>query len=478
MKKRVLALILSLAVALPLMPLSAFAKTPETPITEVNVVGYETPVIEQSIAGHLYGLSVPEDAPYTIAEAGWYDASYTEAPLNDFVLFESNDELFLSIKLTPKAGYCFDDDSYPGAKINGSDELVALESGYYIDLDGNFYFQTVKVTPVEGETVTVYGITVNGFEHPVVGQTVAENLALISVPDNADYFIRDAYWSRGDETQALDDSYVFDAEESYRLTMVFRLKGKAQFDDEVFSLNAEGITVDESEFYGGGYYFRTVKVSPIHAGEPIPVPRVEVINVQLPVIGQSVANNLASLTVPENAHYFIDSENTWWASGGEKKPADFTFKEGDIYVLHVNVNFEDGYGYDVTNGEVPFLIDSSGEFVEVDSFLWQQTVKTVYVPSVSLTPAPAVWGDANGDGAVNNKDIVRLKNYLANLDEGTGVSQNGSTVYTLAPGADANGDGPISNKDIVRLKNYLANYNEKTKVSSNGTATYILGPET
>ena len=88
-----------------------------------------------------------------------------------------------------------------------------------------------------------------------------------------------------------------------------------------------------------------------------------------------------------------------------------------------------------------------------------------------------IWGDANGDGVVDNKDIVRLKNYVANYDEGTGISTNGTTTYTLAPGADANGDGAVDNKDIVRLKNYVANYDEVSGISSNGTTVYILGPK-
>ena len=41
-----------------------------------------------------------------------------------------------------------------------------------------------------------------------------------------------------------------------------------------------------------------------------------------------------------------------------------------------------------------------------------------------------LWGDANGDGEVNNKDIVRLKNYIANYDDDTGLS-----TVTLGPAA-------------------------------------------
>ena len=93
-----------------------------------------------------------------------------------------------------------------------------------------------------------------------------------------------------------------------------------------------------------------------------------------------------------------------------------------------------------------------------------------------LTLTGLTWGDANGDGKVDNKDIVRLKNYFANHDDESGVSSDGTTVYELAPGADANGDGKADNKDIVRLKNYFANYDDETGISSNGTTVYILGP--
>ena len=88
-----------------------------------------------------------------------------------------------------------------------------------------------------------------------------------------------------------------------------------------------------------------------------------------------------------------------------------------------------------------------------------------------------VWGDANGDNKVDNKDIVRLKNYLANLDEDTGISSNGTTTYEIFLGADANGDGVKNNKDVVRLKNYLMNFDEETGESFDGTKFYTLGPE-
>ena len=54
-----------------------------------------------------------------------------------------------------------------------------------------------------------------------------------------------------------------------------------------------------------------------------------------------------------------------------------------------------------------------------------------------------VAGDVNGDGACNNKDLTRLKRYLAGSDV---------EVFHL----DINGDGSVNNKDLTRLMKYLS----------------------
>jgi exo-beta-1,3-glucanase (GH17 family) len=58
----------------------------------------------------------------------------------------------------------------------------------------------------------------------------------------------------------------------------------------------------------------------------------------------------------------------------------------------------------------------------------------------------AVAGDADGDGEPTNKDVVLLKQYLAEWD------------VEISAGADADGDGIPTNKDVVLLKQYLAEW--------------------
>ncbi len=86
-------------------------------------------------------------------------------------------------------------------------------------------------------------------------------------------------------------------------------------------------------------------------------------------------------------------------------------------------------------------------------------------PIPRLTPE-IVYGDANGDGVVNGKDLILLRRYLANYDDKTGTS-----TVEIKSGADANGDGTVNGKDLILVRRYLANYDDKT-----GTSTVKLGP--
>ncbi len=55
-----------------------------------------------------------------------------------------------------------------------------------------------------------------------------------------------------------------------------------------------------------------------------------------------------------------------------------------------------------------------------------------------------VPGDINGDGMVNNKDVIRLQKYLKD-----------SSTTVNAAALDVNGDGKVNNKDLIRLTRWL-----------------------
>ena len=71
-------------------------------------------------------------------------------------------------------------------------------------------------------------------------------------------------------------------------------------------------------------------------------------------------------------------------------------------------------------------------------------------PSASETGfEDAVLGDANGDGAVNMKDVLVLRKYLAGIQ---------AEINLVA--ADANGDGDVNMKDVLALRKFLAGLTE------------------
>ena len=77
------------------------------------------------------------------------------------------------------------------------------------------------------------------------------------------------------------------------------------------------------------------------------------------------------------------------------------------------------------------------------------TVSTNYRHTVTVVNPQVKYGtilpgDVNGDGSVNMKDWIRLKNHL-----------NESDILTDLSGADVNGDGSVNMKDWIRLKNHL-----------------------
>ena len=74
------------------------------------------------------------------------------------------------------------------------------------------------------------------------------------------------------------------------------------------------------------------------------------------------------------------------------------------------------------------------------------------------------YGDINGDGVADTKDLVRLMKYLA--ADGVGVEVNG---------ADMNGDGRVDTRDMVKLMKYIADpdsYRTEPIVEDDGELPY------
>ena len=90
----------------------------------------------------------------------------------------------------------------------------------------------------------------------------------------------------------------------------------------------------------------------------------------------------------------------------------------------------------------------------------------VVTSSGIVTVSDILWGDVNGDGVINGKDVMVLSRYLAAYNDETGTSS-----VTIQPGADAYTDGVVNGKDLMLISRYMAAYNDET-----GTSSVVLGP--
>ena len=91
----------------------------------------------------------------------------------------------------------------------------------------------------------------------------------------------------------------------------------------------------------------------------------------------------------------------------------------------------------------------------------EEETLVVKVENGMITVIDVLIGDVNGDSVIDGRDLIRLRKYLANLDEETGES-----TAEITAGADCTGDGIIDGRDLIRLRKYLANLDEETGVST------------
>ncbi len=196
-------------------------------------------------------------------------------------------------------------------------------------------------------------------------------------------------------------------------------------------------------------------------------------------------DNLSSVIKTYDGDSIIDVSHIWLASATSMWDGNYTRLCTDGSLLYYSLS-DTVYSYDPNTGAVKKVFEpehSFGEYFFIfgmyfdgedlvcelnSSPKFESDTKEAYTVSYTLYyPAPAIlYGDATGDGIVDNKDLVRIKKYLAAYDYDTETSS-----VEISDIADATGDGVVDSKDLVRIKKYLAAFDYDT-----GKSTVKLGP--
>ena len=163
---------------------------------------------------------------------------------------------------------------------------------------------------------------------------------------------------------------------------------------------------------------------------------------------------------------YIALDGAWYA-------VDVTWNDPVVYGYRGAVSGFEGESYFAVGADTIISGESFVESHSMSNKVSSSGPSFTNGPVLSLekydpNAAPKImYGDVNGDGDITGKDLVLLRQYLANYND----SEDSSTVIVYV-GADANGDGMINGKDLVLLRQYLANYNDET-----GSSSVVLGPK-
>ena len=205
-----------------------------------------------------------------------------------------------------------------------------------------------------------------------------------------------------------------------------------------------------------------------------------------PVYGEKAGDHMA-YTLPENAPYTVTMNGWWDVFNNRVLGDDDTFEANNVYSVWWNLVANEGYVFaddatilingstdvvdaeysylDVSGEEPLFIISSKGVFVEgptepTATATEPSATGTATEPTATATEPTAtatgtqadeiLYGDANGDGDVNMKDVLTLRKHLAGIE-----------IMLHPLNSDANGDGEINMKDVLMIRKYMAGLIDK-----------------
>ncbi len=313
-----------------------------------------------------------------------------------------DEEAFTCTLLWEKHEYDLSD--YAGQTIYFAIRHYQSPDKYYVYVDSLEFFGIEGDEPVvtdEPDETVITLIDVDGFVEPVDGAP-AESLSALSVPEGAHYMIDQI--SVVDETGAmLYEGDTLEAGKYYMVGAMVETDIGYTFDqDAEITANGGEMEINTDESYIESQYVAYVVVGYMECiGEPDiteepaqVIDLIEIENYESPVAGENAEDHV-NVTVPDDAHYSIDFEWTYWYDITE----DDAFEEGAFvlnqpYALTVRVIADEGYVFDeyaevTVNGDTALVDDVYTDLYDETTFDVWTVEEIAAAPEVEPTAEPS-----------------------------------------------------------------------------------------
>ena len=430
--------------------------TAPTVIDKIEINGFCDAVVGGK-AGDYNHITLPEDAPYQfVPNFPLWNNDTDKVLLDNSDTFETGKSYSLGGWLAANKGYIFAEDAE--VLLNGGEYPVdettterdeSLNYGGYV-----FYVWSEPKEAVEKPAdIEITEITITDADiTPIPGEKAGDHLGF-ALPDDCHFTVNLHYWNNENSGANLDLNDTFAEGTIYDVGWVLKAdKGYVFAENATITINGQTDILNDvyTHNYGGDNTIFSVWTKATEAVEKpagIVIDKIEINDVDLePVAGEKAGDHLG-FALPDDCHYTVSNVRWYYLpieSDGEfcGMNNEDVFETETIYYAEYILLPDEGY---VFAKDAAATINGSAERTGEAFFSSDGSFSIFTKQTECVEPTEKLLGDANDDGAVNMKDVLLMRKFLA-----------GMSVTLNEQNADVNGDGDVNMKDVLMLRKYLA----------------------
>ncbi len=154
---------------------------------------------------------------------------------------------------------------------------------------------------------------------------------------------------------------------------------------------------------------------------------------------------------PKDPDTILEYATSDGSSLGSSIPKITKFESGKKYYYSIWIEPKNGYEFkadDAKNWLCDAKLTINGKAIDKNSVTIVSTGSMFAVRIFNVTPTSGkLYGDANSDGAINMKDVLLMRKYIA-----------GWRVEINLDNSDVNSDGAINMKDVLLMRKHIAGW--------------------